>query len=47
VSNLQIKRSGNSVNNAKIKIQPSATSLLAAGATQLPPLSILRRFLTC
>jgi len=34
VSNLQNKRSGNSVNTSKIKTKPSATSLLAVGATQ-------------
>jgi len=45
VSNFQNKRSGNSVNTSKIKIEPSATSLLAAGATQLPPPIDFRRFL--
>ena len=45
MSNLQIKRSGNSVNNAKIKIKPNATSRLAAGATRMSPPSVLRRFL--
>jgi len=44
VSNLQNKRSGNSVNTLKIKTKPSATSLLAAGATQLPPPIVFHRF---
>ena len=34
VSNLQNKHSGISVNNSKFQMKPSATSLLAAGATQ-------------
>ena len=34
MSDLQNKRSGISVNNSKFQMKPSATSLLAAGATQ-------------
>jgi hypothetical protein len=45
VSNLQNKHSGISVNNSKFQMKPSATSLLAVGATQLPPPIVFHRFL--